>query len=713
MTGRNARPRVLVTRPSADAIPLAGELQRRGFDVLLQPLLRIEPTDGPPLDLSGVQALLFTSANGVRAFARRSDVRTLAAVAVGDATAAAAKAEGFLSVASAGGNVDDLAALVRRRLDPKGGKLLHASGSAVAGDLGGVLGAAGFSVERRQLYDAQQTDTFDPAVRAALSDGGVDAALFFSPRSAAGFVSLVRAAGLTEACRGIAAFCLSAAVAEASSPISWRSVAVAPEPNQESLLATLERELIETTKPEARSEPAADGGDILQTGDATAVVDRFGGIRPMATKLGVPVTTVQGWKARGHIPENRFDAVRSAAAAHGVDLSSAVRPAAAAETLGAEPASGQETVAEPPPEIAAAPAPASSAGAGVAWAALILAIAALAAVASYRYWGQFVWHQPQAPAELAARIEKLEAAAPDAVPDAGLQQRLRRAEQRIEATSRETARLRAGGAGGGGPAAEAVTAEVGALRAAADALGQRMTRAEQRAGASASAVTDSLAALRDLREEVAALRRSVAAVEERVKTLETRRPATGERIAALAVAAGQLESVLDGGKPYGDPLESLKALAAGDQPIGGAAAALDAWAKTGVPTLAELTRRFEALAPKLRAPAEAGAGGGWTDALRAKALALVNMRPLGTAGESSPVTRAERALARNDLAAAAAALEGVSGPAEPWLADARSRLGADTAIAALRARIVERLAAETQRADAASAASAGDRRRAP
>lgn len=709
MTGRNARPRVLVTRPSADAIPLAGELQRRGFDVLLQPLLRIEPAEGPPLDLSGFQALLFTSANGVRAFARRSDVRTLAAYAVGDATAAAAKAEGFLSVASAGGDVGDLAALVQSRLDPAGGKLLHASGSAVAGDLAGVLGAAGFSVERRQLYDAQQTDKFDPAVRAALSDGGVDAALFFSPRSAAGFVSLVRAAGLTEACQGIAAFCLSAAVAEAASPVSWRSVAVAPEPNQESLLATLERELIETTKPEARLEAVADGGDILQTGDATAVVERFGGIRPMATKLGVPVTTVQGWKARGHIPENRFDTVRSAAAAHGVDLSSAERSAAPQQAR-AEPASDQESIAEPPLDTVAAPAAASPIGGpGVAWAALILAIAALAAVASYRYWGQFVWHQPQAPAELAARVDKLETAA---APDDGLQQRLQRAEQKIETASREAA--------GGGPAAEAVTAELGALRAAADALGQRMAQAEQRAGASAGAVTDSLAALRDLREEVAALRRSTAAMEERVKTLETRRPATGERIAALAVAAGQLESVLDGGRPYGDALESLKALAAGDQPIGGAAAALDAWAKTGVPTMADLTRRFEALAPKLRAPAEARAGGGWTDTLRAKALALVNMRPLGTAGESSPVTRAERALARSDLAAALAALEGVSGPADAWLADARNRLGADTAIAALRARIVERLAAETQRAgaDAASAAastaaSAADRRGGP
>ena len=48
------RPRVLVTRPSADALPLAGALQRRGFDVLLQPLLRIEYEEGPPPDIGGV-----------------------------------------------------------------------------------------------------------------------------------------------------------------------------------------------------------------------------------------------------------------------------------------------------------------------------------------------------------------------------------------------------------------------------------------------------------------------------------------------------------------------------------------------------------------------------------------------------------------------------------------------------------------------------------
>jgi hypothetical protein len=91
---------------------------------------------------------------------------------------------------------------------------------------------------------------------------------------------------------------------------------------------------------------------------------------------------------------------------------------------------------------------------------------------------------------------------------------------------------------------------------------------------------------------------------------------------------------------------------------------------------------------------EAG-NGSWTETLKAKALSLVNMRPVGEAGDSSPVTRAERALARNDLAAAVAAVEGVSGLAVSWRERAQRRLDANAAIAEVRSRIVDRLAAET------------------
>lgn len=47
---------------------------------------------------------------------------------------------------------------------------------------------------------------------------------------------------------------------------------------------------------------------------AIAVIERFGGIRPMAKDLGVAVSTVQGWKERASIPANRHDQIRAAAA---------------------------------------------------------------------------------------------------------------------------------------------------------------------------------------------------------------------------------------------------------------------------------------------------------------------------------------------------------------------------------------------------------------
>lgn len=55
-------------------------------------------------------------------------------------------------------------------------------------------------------------------------------------------------------------------------------------------------------------------------GNAEAIIKRFGGIRPMATKMGVPVTTVQGWKKRNAIPENRKSEIVKAAASHDVSL---------------------------------------------------------------------------------------------------------------------------------------------------------------------------------------------------------------------------------------------------------------------------------------------------------------------------------------------------------------------------------------------------------
>ena len=60
--------RILITRHQSAADRLAAELRTRGFDPVSAPMLDIVDT-GVPVDLSGVQAVLATSTNGVAALA--------------------------------------------------------------------------------------------------------------------------------------------------------------------------------------------------------------------------------------------------------------------------------------------------------------------------------------------------------------------------------------------------------------------------------------------------------------------------------------------------------------------------------------------------------------------------------------------------------------------------------------------------------------------
>lgn len=237
-----AKLRVLVTRPREDAESLVAALNERGHRVVLEPLLTIVPrsTVDWPQGHTAAQALLITSANGLRAFAALDARRSLPVYAVGDASAAAARAAGFDKVTSAAGDVEDLARRVRDALRPQDGPLLHPAASKRAGDLKGLLEAAGFRVLRAILYDSQAASRLSPALRQALTSELIGVATFFSPRTAATFASLVTEAGLDGACRGVVALCLSDAVAQQVSGLPWRSIAVAARPDQNALLARLD-----------------------------------------------------------------------------------------------------------------------------------------------------------------------------------------------------------------------------------------------------------------------------------------------------------------------------------------------------------------------------------------------------------------------------------------------------------------------------------------
>jgi uroporphyrinogen-III synthase len=81
-----------------------------------------------------------------------------------------------------------------------------------------------------------------PAAAAALRYDEADGILVYSRRSAGAFAQALRLEGLAPLARGVACFCLSAAVAEPLAAVARGKIVLAERPDQLSLFASVERE---------------------------------------------------------------------------------------------------------------------------------------------------------------------------------------------------------------------------------------------------------------------------------------------------------------------------------------------------------------------------------------------------------------------------------------------------------------------------------------
>jgi uroporphyrinogen-III synthase len=160
----------------------------------------------------------------------------VAVFAVGPQTEDEALRLGFRNVRSARGDSKALAAAATRWASPSGGALLHVKSMEGDGLLMALLKARGFAVQSAVLYEVAAVTKMPPALRAILNSRRVDAALFFSPRSAAVFRDGADGIDLAE----VIAVCISEATAAALAPLAFREVRVAAEPNQFAVLACLE-----------------------------------------------------------------------------------------------------------------------------------------------------------------------------------------------------------------------------------------------------------------------------------------------------------------------------------------------------------------------------------------------------------------------------------------------------------------------------------------
>jgi len=212
--------RILLTRPQADSEAFAAQLPH-GWQAHIAPMQEMVDLPADP-DFSGADALVFTSANAVRSFARRWAGHKLPAYCVGDATAAAARKIGLAAI-SAGGDSADLAAELAS-LPPQNLVYLHGQ------HLRAALKPEGQNVKSYVIYD-QRAVPLDDATQAALAAGEITATALFSPRSARLF------ADARHNWPALECYCLSLAVAAAAASLG--TCVTAARPTAEALLAML------------------------------------------------------------------------------------------------------------------------------------------------------------------------------------------------------------------------------------------------------------------------------------------------------------------------------------------------------------------------------------------------------------------------------------------------------------------------------------------
>jgi hypothetical protein len=258
---------------------------------------------------------------------------------------------------------------------------------------------------------------------------------------------------------------------------------------------------------------------------------------------------------------------------------------------------------------------------------------------------------PKALEEVTRRVAKLEATPPSPASDPALAARIAALEAEVKAVAATL--------GSVGRRDEEVLAVARDARARADASAAALAELTQKIPAATE------------RSELEALANRVTAVERSEKAAES-----GDRALRLALAATALNNAVERGDAFAAELATAKALGADAKLV----AALEPFARSGVPSAATLARQFSELAPSLQA---SGTREGVLARLQLNAEKLIRIRRVDEPAGSDAgaiVARAEAKVSRSDIAGAVSELAQLPpdarAPAEAWIKSAQGRIAA-------------------------------------
>jgi uroporphyrinogen-III synthase len=233
--------RLLVTRPDPDGARTAEALRAHGHDVLLAPVLRMQPVKAEIPDRPYAR-IVITSANAARAITAHplcAKLLPLPVFAVGSHSADAARAAGFRDVRSADGDSRNLLRLLEQASNFSGPQL-YLAGEDRTADIASLI-----NIVTVVVYRMIALDRLGEAADNALRAGQIEGVLHFSVRSAQAYLGCSANADLSAHALAPVQFCLSAQIAAPLAAAGASMVRIAPEPNEAALITIVTEDSID------------------------------------------------------------------------------------------------------------------------------------------------------------------------------------------------------------------------------------------------------------------------------------------------------------------------------------------------------------------------------------------------------------------------------------------------------------------------------------
>ncbi len=317
----DTRPKFLVIRPKDRWDRTRDVLEPQGVSLIFTDVLTYIPTHTPLIPLTGVKGVIITS---LRAATSLKDIPmalyAMPLFIVGVETAKQLKDQGFTGHQTIAPTAEDLVPLINTASDTRQ-TYLYLRGSDVALQFHKVIKS--HIILEHISYRGLPKSGLSDEVMGHLRTEHIKGILFFSRESTRAFWDMAERSDLIPYFSKLTALCLSPAVLGCLHPKFFNQTMMAPTPDLagmgQALCLYLQKTQEDTSMPENAPTPVDSDLSLNMIANADAIIERFGGIRPMANKLGVPVTTVQGWKKRGVIPANRAALIEQSAQTHGLE----------------------------------------------------------------------------------------------------------------------------------------------------------------------------------------------------------------------------------------------------------------------------------------------------------------------------------------------------------------------------------------------------------